>query len=83
MLTLYSMTKIWGGAFWGTPEVVVEPDDAVTARFGGTMPMVVSTGTLVVGTLALALFAGPLFELCQRAGADLLDPVAYRTAVLG
>ena len=47
------------------------------------MPMVVSTGTLVVGTLALALFAGPLFELCQRAGADLLDPVAYRTAVLG
>ena len=83
VLTLYSMTKIWGGAFWGTPEVVLEPDDAATARFGGTVPMVVSTGALVVGTLALALFAGPLYELCQRAATDLLDPVAYRTAVLG
>ncbi len=82
-LTLYSMTKIWGGAFWGTPELVLEPGDAVTARFGGTAPMLVATGALVAGSLALALFAGPVYDVCQRAAADLLQPAAYRAAVLG
>ena len=38
-LTLYSMTKIWGGAFWGADEVVHEPTDPTTARFGGTGPV--------------------------------------------
>ena len=27
--------------------------------------------------------AGPVYDLCQRAAGDLLDPTAYRTAVLG
>jgi hypothetical protein len=27
--------------------------------------------------------AGPLFDLCQRAAADLLDPSAYVQQVLG
>ena len=82
VLTLYSMTKIWGGAFWGDIEVVSEPTDAMSVRHGGTAPMLASTGALVLGSLALALFAGPLFELCQRAAADLLDPSAYISAVL-
>ena len=82
VLTLYSMTKIWGGAFWGDIEVVAEPGDAVSLRHGGTWPMLASTGALVVGTLALAVAAGPLFELCERAAADLLDPSAYIQAVL-
>ncbi len=82
VLTLYSMTKIWGGAFWGTPQVLVEPTDDVTRRHGGTVPMLASTGALVVGTLALAVLAGPLVELSQRAAADLLEPGAYLDAVL-
>jgi multicomponent Na+:H+ antiporter subunit D len=82
VLTLYSMTKIWGGAFWGEVEVVAEPGDAVSARHGGTWPMLASTGALVVGTLALAVLAGPLFGLCERAAADLLDPAAYIQVVL-
>jgi multicomponent Na+:H+ antiporter subunit D len=83
VLTLYSMTKIWGGAFWGEVEVVAEPGDAVSARHGGTVPMLASTAALVAGSLALALFAGPLFALCERAAADLIDPSAYIKAVLG
>ncbi|WP_426571409.1 proton-conducting transporter membrane subunit [Aquihabitans sp. McL0605] len=83
VLTLYSMTKIWGGAFWGEIEVVSEPADAMSLRHGGTVPMLASTGALVLGSLALAVFAGPLFGLCDRAAVDLLDPSAYIQAVLG
>jgi multicomponent Na+:H+ antiporter subunit D len=82
VLTLYSMTKIWGGAFWGDVEVVAEPGDATSARLGGTLPMLASTAALVVGSLALAVVAGPLLDLCGRAAADLLDPSAYISAVL-
>ena len=82
VLTLYSMTKIWGGAFWGDVQLVTEPTDATTARHGGTAPMLVATGALVLGSLALAVFAGPLVGLCQRAAADLLEPSAYITTVL-
>jgi len=42
-LTLYSMTKIWGGAFWGEVEVVAVPNDRTTARYGGTVPMLAAT----------------------------------------
>ena len=82
VLTLYSMTKIWGGAFWGDVQVVAEPGDDVSLRHGGTWPMLASTGALVLGTLALAVVAGPLFDLCERAAADLLDPSGYIAVVL-
>ncbi len=82
VLTLYSMTKIWGGVFWGEVEVVATPTDGTTERHGGTVPMLGATAALVVGSLALALFAGPLLELCQRAATDLLHPTAYVDAVL-
>jgi multicomponent Na+:H+ antiporter subunit D len=81
--TLYSMTKIWGGAFWGQPQLVVEPTDATTARYGGTRPMLLATGALVLGTIAMAVFAGPLVDICQRAASDLLAPDAYVHVVLG
>jgi multicomponent Na+:H+ antiporter subunit D len=83
VLTLYSMTKIWGGVFWGDPELAIEPADPTTARFGATAPMLGSTMALVAGSLALAVLAGPLLALCQRAASGLLDPSAYIKAVLG
>jgi multicomponent Na+:H+ antiporter subunit D len=42
-----------------------------------------ATGALVGAGLAIALLAGPLYGLSQRAAADVLDPAGYRTAVLG
>ncbi len=84
VLTLFSMTKIWGGVFWGTPELAVEPDPAsTTGRLGATGGMLAATAAVVAGSLALAVFAGPLYGLATRAGHDLLDPTAYVRAVLG
>ena len=81
VLTLFSMTKIWGGAFWGKPQPEVAPV-ASGGRFGGPAPMLVSTGVLVALSLAVAIWAGPLFDLSERAAADLLDPRTYISAVL-
>ena len=83
LLTLYSMTKIWGGVFWGEPELAAEPTDPTSAAWGATIPMLAATGALVLASLALAVFAGPLVAICQRAAADVLQPTAYVHAVLG
>ena len=76
LLTLFSMTKIWAGAFWGD----VEPAD--TAERSPAI-MVGATATLTAMSLAVALFAGPLYALSERAAADLIDPSPYIQAVLG
>lgn len=75
VLTLVSMTKIWGGLFWGTPA----PGRPAPVARG----MVLAAGALVVGGVALAAGAGPIFELAERAAAELIDPSVYRSWVLG
>ena len=45
--------------------------------------MIVPTVALAVVSVGIAVAAGPLYELAQRAATDLLDPAAYRQAVLG
>jgi multicomponent Na+:H+ antiporter subunit D len=82
LLTLFSMTKIWGGVFWGEPQVVIEPK-GIVARYGGTVPMLAATAVLVVLSLGLAVWAGPVLDLASRAAADLLDPARYVDGVLG
>lgn len=79
-LTLFSMTKIWGGVFWGTPDVV-EPGVGPTAP--PPRLMVAATAATVVVGLAIAVAAGPVYDFSERAAADLLDPAAYLRAVLG
>jgi multicomponent Na+:H+ antiporter subunit D len=77
-LTLVSMTKIWGGVFWGEPTGSTEPGRPRPPR-----GMIVATATLVAGGVAIAFGAGPLFEFAERAAHDLLDPTIYREWVLG
>jgi multicomponent Na+:H+ antiporter subunit D len=74
LLTLFSVTKIWGGVFWG------EPTEAKGRAPGG---MVAATAVVVVLSLGVALLAGPLVELAERAAADLVDPSVYSRLVLG
>jgi multicomponent Na+:H+ antiporter subunit D len=76
LLTLFSMTKIWAGAFWGE----VEP-----AAPGRQLPALMVAPTVALTTLGLAaaLFAGPLYALSERAAGDLLDGTTYVRAVLG
>ena len=82
LLTLFSMMKIWIGVFWSP---LTEPPSGrphVVGRLGGPPLMIVPTAALMVLSIAFAAAAGPLYELCQRAAADLLDPAEYLRAVL-
>lgn len=82
LLTLFSMTKIWNGVFWGTPEHPTGTPDPVTGRLRSPLLMQASTIGLVGLTIAIAVFAGPIYELCERAATELLDPTPYVQAVL-
>jgi multicomponent Na+:H+ antiporter subunit D len=84
LLTLYSMTKIWSGVFWGEPD---EPPPLPTAAGDGplTAPRLMNGATvgLVALTLVIAVFAQPLWALSERAAQDILSPnEAYIDVVL-
>ncbi len=84
VLTLFSMTKIWAGVFWGDLE---QPAD--TLADGGpqamraTRLMTLATVALVGLTVVIAASAEPLYRLSTRAAEDLTSPSAYVDAVLG
>jgi multicomponent Na+:H+ antiporter subunit D len=86
-LTLYAVARVWVRAFWGVPREPVEDPDPEDELEVGTArtprPMYVATAGLVVVSLAIAVFAGPLSAVTGRAGADLVERAGYRTAVLG
>jgi len=73
LFTLFSMTKIWAGVFWGDPE---EPPPLRQAREDGPLrpPRLMTTATagLVAVTLGIAVTAGPLFDLALRAAEPLV-----------
>lgn len=81
LLTLFSMTKVWSGAFWGIPESAPALEEGPTN--GGPPLMLFATGITVALSIAYVVFAGPIFELAERAGSDLMDPTVYLDAVLG
>ena len=80
-LTLFSMTKIWGGVFWGTPEPEEPGPDARGATVAPPRLMVAATAATVLLSLAIAVAAGPMYQLAERAATDLHDPAAYVDAV--
>ncbi len=66
VLTLVSMNKIWVGAFMGEPTLNAEPTDRLPVA------MVAATTTLVLVSIGIALFAGPIQEYAQRAAETML-----------
>ena len=81
LLTLFSLVKIWIAVFWsGRDETDPSPHPG-----HGRPPwlMLAPTAVLAALTLAIGVAAGPLYDLADRAAVDLLDPTAYRQAVLG
>jgi len=78
ILTLLSMTKIWIGAFWGeaTPSAV-----PASSRRSVTI-METAAGVAIAGTIAVALMAGPLWRMSERAASDLLERTPYIAEVL-
>ncbi len=63
LLTLFSMMKIWTGVFWGD-----QVGDGPGARRG----MRLVTGSMALLSLAVALFARPLFDVASNAAQTLL-----------
>ncbi len=86
LLTLYALARVWVRVFWGDAVTPIEDDDPHDEVVVGTsrtpLPMYLATGALVVVSLAIAVFAGPLSAVTAEAGADLIDRSAYRAAVL-
>ncbi len=86
LLTMYSLMKIWISVFWSpaTEPLAEPPDSPVDGEpLGGPLLMVVPTAVLAALTIAIGVAAGPLYDLSERAAADLLDPSAYVSVVLG
>ncbi|QTX05718.1 Na+/H+ antiporter subunit D [Agromyces archimandritae] len=90
LITLYALTRFWNMAFWrrrseleGYESVLLDsvqeaPTGAVRTATGTTPAlMTVATAVLVLLTVALTVFAGPLFDLAGRAAGGLLDPSVY------
>jgi len=82
LLTLFSMTKIWAGAFWGAPDEEPASDLPPQIQSRISRSALWSTGALVVVSLAIALTAGEVYELSSRAAAWMIDPAHYIDLVL-
>ena len=83
LLSLYSLLKIWSGAFWSSAR---EKPPVAPAAVGTTIsngPPRRPTATLAIVSVAMAAAAGPLYSFSERAASDLLDPSSYLHAVLG
>lgn len=88
LLTLYAMTRVWTTAFAGRPQdrggaPPPEEPRAPTARPGGPRLMLAAAAGMTAAGLMIAVCAGPLAGLGERAAEDLLHPQSYRSAVLG
>jgi multicomponent Na+:H+ antiporter subunit D len=84
LLTLFSMTKIWNGVFWGTPDEL-SPVAAADGpdRLPASPTMLGATTVLVVASLGVSVVAGPLFDVSERAAMVLLERTPYIDAVVG
>jgi multicomponent Na+:H+ antiporter subunit D len=78
VLTLYSIFKVWIAVCWRP-----RPAAADAPSRPAPLLMLAPTAVLAALTLAIGVAAGPLYRYCDRAAADLIDPIGYRAAVLG
>lgn len=86
LLTLYSMIKIWLEAFW-------KPRPDADSEYGGAVPASISRArfavmltpviALAAVTMTIGIWTEPFVALAGDAAAQLLDPRAYVTAVMG
>lgn len=82
LLTIYSMTKIWGSAFWKPHPAGFGPQlTSLPAR--QRRALMVPVAALAALTVAIGLFPQPLVAFAEGAAVQLLDPSAYVAAVLG
>ena len=87
LLTLYTLMRAWNLAFWREDDDA--PETEARIEHLGSAPaaddegerrvipkiMTAATTGMVVATVCLTVFAGPLYALCERIGEGLLKPV--------
>ena len=84
LLTMFSMTKIWGEVFWKpSPVPEQEGEGPGLMSHDGVGLLLVPVSILAAITVALGLGAETIFALAVRAAEQLLDPTVYINAVLG
>jgi len=84
MCTLFAMARIWSEVFWREHKPAEgEAPAPKLPRAPRAWMMGVSSGFLLLAGISLGIFAGPAWNLCQRAAAVMLDRDAYVHAVLG
>lgn len=84
LLTIFSMSKIWAGVFWGTaddPTPAMAAADAEDRRLTIDPVTTTATAVLVVATLVVPVFGGAVYDLAERAAVQLLEPAGYIEAV--
>jgi len=81
LLTLFSMIRIWSAVFWSPAEAAAETGMAGHPSRGTPAAMIAPTVALVVGSLGIAIAAGPIYAFSQRTARDLLDRSSYIGAV--
>lgn len=79
LLTIYSMTKIWGEAFW-KPHPRGD-QDSLTAPIAWSVW--VPVGGLACLTVIIGVFPEPFYRFAEMSANALMDPSAYIEAVLG
>ena len=85
LLTLFSMAKIWAGAFWGETPIDSEPGRSqpsppnLLTKVALYAPMFLLAGL----TLTIGLMTEPFMALAVRAADQLMNPAPYIQAVLG
>lgn len=79
LMTLFSMTKVWNEAYWKPPKDPQYADQQKPVSAWRWVPSI----AIVVFSVLLGLLANPIFEICQLAAAQLMDPTQYISAVLG
>ncbi|MEJ6392629.1 Na+/H+ antiporter subunit D [Gymnodinialimonas sp. 2305UL16-5] len=82
LLTIYSMTKIWGLAFWKPHPAGVNPTlSSLTSKDRAALLSPIAV--LAVLTCIIGLFPEPFVQFAERSAEQLLNPEAYVAAVLG
>jgi multicomponent Na+:H+ antiporter subunit D len=82
LLTIYSMTKIWGNAFW-KPHPAGHQPKLTSLEPKDRAALFVPISALAVLTCIIGFFPEPFVAFAERSAEQLLDPTAYVTAVLG
>nr|WP_111298664.1 Na+/H+ antiporter subunit D [Paracoccus saliphilus] len=82
LLTIFSMTKIWGAAFWPDHPDGIKPRLS-SLPIGDRVALMLPIVALAALTCIIGLFPEPFVQFAERAAQQLLDPTDYVTTVLG